>query len=43
MRQGFDGSDEGLDGRIRDAKWLAFHYAAGETLGEERHTATPTY
>ena len=32
VRQGFDGSDEGLEGRIRDAKWLAFHYAAGDTL-----------
>jgi RimJ/RimL family protein N-acetyltransferase len=32
VRQGFEGSDEGLPGRIRDAKWLAFYYAAGGTL-----------
>jgi ribosomal protein S18 acetylase RimI-like enzyme len=32
VREGFEGSDEGLDGRIRDAKWLAFYYAAGDTL-----------
>jgi ribosomal protein S18 acetylase RimI-like enzyme len=32
VRQGFEGSDEGLDGRIRDANYLAFYYAAGDTL-----------
>ena len=32
VRQGFEGSDEGLHGRIGDAKWLAFYYAAGDTL-----------
>jgi RimJ/RimL family protein N-acetyltransferase len=32
IRQGFEGSDEGLPGRIRDAKWLAFYYAAGDKL-----------
>jgi len=32
VREGFEGSDEGLPGRIRAAKWLAFHYAAGGTL-----------
>jgi ribosomal protein S18 acetylase RimI-like enzyme len=32
VREGFEGSDEGLDGRIRDASCLAFHYAAGGTL-----------
>jgi hypothetical protein len=32
VRQGFRGSDEGLPGRIRDAKWLAFSYAAADTL-----------
>ncbi len=32
VRQGFDAAAEGLDGRIRDAKWLAFYYAAGDTL-----------
>ena len=32
VRQGFDGSDEGLHGRIRDAKWLAFYCAEGDTL-----------
>jgi hypothetical protein len=31
VRQGFEGSDEGLHGRIRDAKQLAFYYAAGDT------------
>jgi len=32
VRQGFEGSDEGLPGRIRDAKWLAFYYMAGDAL-----------
>jgi ribosomal protein S18 acetylase RimI-like enzyme len=32
VRQGFQGSDEGLDARIRDARCLAFYYAAGDTL-----------
>lgn len=32
VRQGFEGSDEGLHGRIRDAKQLAFYCAAGDTL-----------
>ncbi len=32
VRQGFGVVAEGLDGRIRDAKWLAFYYAAGDTL-----------
>jgi RimJ/RimL family protein N-acetyltransferase len=32
VRQGFDGSDDGLPGRIRDARWLAFYYAPGDTL-----------
>jgi RimJ/RimL family protein N-acetyltransferase len=32
VRQGIRGSDEGLDGRIRDARCLAFYYAAGDTL-----------
>jgi len=32
VRQGFEGSDEGLDGRIRDAKRLAFYFAAGDIL-----------
>ena len=32
VRQGFEGSDEGLGGRIRDAKWLAFYYAADDEL-----------
>jgi len=32
VRQGFESADEGLHGRIRDAKWLAFYYAAGDTL-----------
>lgn len=31
VRQGFEGA-QGLDRRIRDAKWLAFYYAAGDTL-----------
>jgi RimJ/RimL family protein N-acetyltransferase len=33
VRQGFEGSDEGLPGRIHDARSLAFYYAAGDTLG----------
>ncbi len=32
VRQGFPGA-EGLDARIRAAKWLAFYYAAGDRLG----------
>jgi len=32
VRQGFDGSDEGLDGRIRDAECLAFYYGSEDTL-----------
>ena len=32
VRQGFQGSDEGLPDRIRNAKRLAFHYAAGGGL-----------
>lgn len=32
VRQGFAGSDAGLPGRIRNARWLAFYYSAGETL-----------
>lgn len=32
VRRGFEGSDEGLPGRIRDAAWLAFHYAPHGTL-----------
>ena len=32
VRQGFDGSDEGLPGRIRGAQRLAFYYAASDRL-----------
>lgn len=32
VRQGFQGSDDSLDGRIRDARWLAFHYELGDAL-----------
>lgn len=32
VRRAFDGSDEGLDGRIRSAESLAFYYAEDETL-----------
>ncbi len=32
VRQGFEPAAETLDGRIRDAKCLAFYYAAGDTL-----------
>lgn len=32
VREGFKGSDEGLHGRIRAAKYLAFYYVAGDTL-----------
>ena len=33
VRQGFDGSDDGLDDRIRRAKLLAFHFTADDMLG----------
>jgi ribosomal protein S18 acetylase RimI-like enzyme len=33
VRQGFAPVTEPLDGRIRDAACLAFHYAAGDALG----------
>ena len=33
VRQGFEVAAEGLESRIRDAKWLAFYYVAGDTLG----------
>lgn len=42
VRQGFDGSDEGLPGRIRNAKWLAFYYAAGDTLAAIAALKAPT-
>jgi GNAT superfamily N-acetyltransferase len=32
VRLGFEGSDAGLDERIRNARWLAFHYAADDTV-----------
>lgn len=32
VREGFEGSDEGLHSRIRDARCLAFYYAVGGTL-----------
>ncbi|UCF20289.1 MAG: hypothetical protein JSU87_02455 [Gemmatimonadota bacterium] len=32
VRQGFEGSDEGLEGRITDSRCLAFHYAPNATL-----------
>ena len=32
VRRGFEGSDESLDDRIRDAKQLAFYYVARDTL-----------
>jgi len=32
VRQGFEGSDEGLHGRIQDANRLAFRYAVDDTL-----------
>jgi ribosomal protein S18 acetylase RimI-like enzyme len=32
VREGFEGSDAGLEGRIGAAKWLAFHYATDGTL-----------
>ena len=41
VRQGFEGSDEGLHGRIRDAKRLAFYYAAGDTLAAVAAIKTP--
>jgi len=42
VRQGFAGSDEGLDDRIRDAKCLTFHYPAGDTLGAIAALKAPT-
>jgi GNAT superfamily N-acetyltransferase len=33
VRQGFEPVTEPLDGRIRDAACLAFHYATGDALG----------
>lgn len=42
VRQGFAGSDEGLGDRIRGAKWLAFHYTAGDTLGGIAALKAPT-
>jgi ribosomal protein S18 acetylase RimI-like enzyme len=32
VRRGFEGSDQSLDDRIRDAKQLAFYYVARDTL-----------
>ena len=32
VRQGFATANEGLDGRLRDAKWLAFYYTPGDRL-----------
>ncbi len=42
VRQGFRGSDERLPGRIRNAKWLAFHYAVGDTLAAIAALKVPT-
>ncbi|MGD8699992.1 MAG: hypothetical protein PVJ43_11915, partial [Gemmatimonadales bacterium] len=42
VRQGFAGSDEGLPSRIRDAKWLAFHYTARNALGAIAALKAPT-
>lgn len=42
VRQGFEGSDDALDDRIRDAKWLAFRYTAGDTMGAIAALKAPT-
>jgi len=41
VRLGFEGSDDGLPGRIRDARWLAFYYVAGGTLAAVAALKTP--
>jgi RimJ/RimL family protein N-acetyltransferase len=42
VRVGFEGSDAGLDGRIRDAKLLAFHFTIDDTLGAVAALKAPT-
>jgi len=42
VRQGFEVVAEGLDSRIRDAKWLAFYYATGDTLAAVAALKAPT-
>ena len=42
VRLGFEGSDEGLEGRIRDANVLAYHYVADATLGAIAALKVPT-
>ncbi len=41
VRQGFDGSDDSLPVRIRDARRLAFYYAARDTLAAIAALKTP--
>ena len=42
VRQGFEVAAEGLEDRIRDAKWLAFYYAADDSLGAVAALKAPT-
>jgi len=42
VRQGFATANEGLDSRLRDAKWLAFYYAPGDTLEAVAALKAPT-
>ncbi len=42
VRQGFETSNDGLDSRLRNAKWLAFYYAPGDTLEAVAALKAPT-
>jgi GNAT superfamily N-acetyltransferase len=42
VRQGFATANEGLDSRLRDAKWLAFYSPPDDTLGAVAALKVPT-
>jgi len=42
VRQGFATANEGLESRVRDAKWLAFYYAPGGRLEAVAALKAPT-
>ena len=42
VRQGFATANESLEGRVRDAKWLAFHYGPSDTLEAVAAIKAPT-